>query len=687
MGSEGGGRFDVAVTPDGSTALISNFGDRTVFLIDITNPIQPSLITSVTIPFFAEDIDISADGQYALVTDGGFSPRVASINVPSATLVYTAELGTRYANAVEVAPDGTIIVADYSGHAIHTLLLDETGVVITTGNTYTYTYPGLPITDTANVMRPVNVSMSPDGQTVIVCDAMTTTVGVYRVVAPGVLSFTGVVTGLQGTFDFYDDGHGNVSHGAVQSVAFNAAGDKAYAVLNALLMAGTTITEPVVDVQKIGVLNITGPGQVSLEAGGVVTLPHRGSSQLFGVDVIAIAGNKAFVGYPTLSGAADPVTRKTSLAIVDLTDYSITTTMVLTAEDSIPVGVATIPWLTKSARPSSARPGEAITYTIRFWNTSIYTPTNVLITDTLSANIVGDSFTHSGVALTQVPGSRYVWTVPILPPGESGVITITGVLTKPLAAGTLPNQVAGKAFDEVTTVNANLQVLNVAPVADAGPDQTRRITTLVTLDGSGSTDDNGGTLIYDWRQTGGPEVTFTPNLSLTTFTAPGAPTVLTFTLTVTDAGNLTSSDEVVVNVVQEADLAVTQEVVRSLGAITYTIVVQNLGPDPANGAVVSGIFSSEVISLTWECVASGGATCGTSSGTAFLPPVLNPFPSGGVVTYTVRGTLGLLDLGNNVVTVTPPAVYGLVDPNLLNNRAEYKIYRYLFPLMFKNYQP
>jgi len=135
-----------------------------------------------------------------------------------------------------------------------------------------------------------------------------------------------------------------------------------------------------------------------------------------------------------------------------------------------------------------------------------------------------------------------------------------------------------------------------------------------------------------------------------------------------------------------ADLAVTENVLRTANAITYTIVARNIGPGAADGAVVSSTFPAEVISITWTCVAAGGgAACGGSGTGNVLADTLTTFPSGGVVTYTVQGTLGMLDLGNNVVTVTPPS--GVVDPNLLNNRAEYKTYRLLLPLVFRNYQP
>jgi uncharacterized repeat protein (TIGR01451 family) len=206
--------------------------------------------------------------------------------------------------------------------------------------------------------------------------------------------------------------------------------------------------------------------------------------------------------------------------------------------------------LTKSVSPSSAKPGDSITYTISFSNTGAITATHVVITDEVSANISNANYTSSGVALTQVPGSRYAWTAPDLLENDGGVITITGVLTKPLVAGTLPNTVTLAVSGTVKTDTANLTVENVAPVAAAGTDQTKSVSDTVTLDGSGSTDDNGDTLTYGWVQTGGsPTVTLSdPAAQQPTFTAPSSETVLTFTLAITDTGNLTDTDEVVVTV-------------------------------------------------------------------------------------------------------------------------------------------
>jgi uncharacterized repeat protein (TIGR01451 family) len=373
LGTNGGGRFDIAVTPDGMTALITNFGDSTVFFVNVADPIHPSLIATVTVPLYAEDMDISADGKYALVTDGGYQPKIASIDILSATLVYTADLGSRYANAVEIAPDGTVIVADYFLGSIHTLILDEMGV-ITYNNSYSYTYPGYAITDTYGVPRPMNVGLAPDGQTIIVCDGVTSTIGVYQIVAPGVLSFTRVVTGLQGTIQFDEN-----THPSVQSVAFNALGDQAYAVVNNLIFSAT------VQMDRLAVLHIDGPGQVSLEAGGVVSIPHHSRSPLFGVDTVAVAGNKVYLGYPAVSNDDD----STNVAVVDLSDYSVTTTLVLSKELFIPVGVTALPvrlGMRKFVSDRTPAPNQLVTYTLVLTNAGPQV-TDVTILDAMPSGV------------------------------------------------------------------------------------------------------------------------------------------------------------------------------------------------------------------------------------------------------------------------------------------------------------
>jgi hypothetical protein len=91
-----------------------------------------------------------------------------------------------------------------------------------------------------------------------------------------------------------------------------------------------------------------------------------------------------------------------------------------------------------------------------------------------------------------------------------------------------------------------ITVVNHSPVANAGPDQTVNVGTKVTLDGSGSSDpDAGDVLIYSWKE--GTSI-------LGTVAKPPAVTLAagihTITLTVTDNSGATSSDDVVITVVQ-----------------------------------------------------------------------------------------------------------------------------------------
>ena len=87
-------------------------------------------------------------------------------------------------------------------------------------------------------------------------------------------------------------------------------------------------------------------------------------------------------------------------------------------------------------------------------------------------------------------------------------------------------------------------VHNAAPVAAAGPDQQIACGTGFTLDGTGSSDADGDTLIYRWTDDTGAEVATgaTPALSRPFGVWP-------FTLTVTDIFGETHTDDVVITVV------------------------------------------------------------------------------------------------------------------------------------------
>jgi DNA-binding beta-propeller fold protein YncE len=158
-----GGLFEVAVVPGGQYALVSNFGDSIIYRVDISNLTNPVLTDFIEIGFFAEDIAISPNGQFAVVTDGGFSDNLAFINLSTFNSSGTSTLTDGGAQAVAIGPDNqTVIMCDYSNSQIvyGTVNAGLTGLV--SGTTLT----------TSGVSGPVNVEIGPDGTVLVANGAM-----------------------------------------------------------------------------------------------------------------------------------------------------------------------------------------------------------------------------------------------------------------------------------------------------------------------------------------------------------------------------------------------------------------------------------------------------------------------------------------------------------------------------------
>jgi DNA-binding beta-propeller fold protein YncE len=275
LGSYGGGLFDVEITPDGKTAIVSNFGDSKIYFIDISCGFsaQPTLLGRTNVGIFAEDLAVTPNGKYVLVTDGGFTSRIAVVDIAGRYLVNHPNFGTVYSNAIAITPDGqTVVTSDYHKQKINlfTFHSDGTLILIKSKNIAPY--------------GPVNVTISPDGKTVIVANANGPRAPFYRLI-PDELVYNGYVTLKRG-----------------QSCVFSRDGANAYYLSNPFF---TWVYE----------LNVTGPGQVSYSGIRIRVFPKRGTSQLLGVDTIAIdpSGNYLYVTNPCVSGG------KKRISIIDLT--------------------------------------------------------------------------------------------------------------------------------------------------------------------------------------------------------------------------------------------------------------------------------------------------------------------------------------------------------------------------------
>jgi uncharacterized repeat protein (TIGR01451 family) len=97
-------------------------------------------------------------------------------------------------------------------------------------------------------------------------------------------------------------------------------------------------------------------------------------------------------------------------------------------------------WIAKRASPSSADPGDPITYVITYRNGGASTATGVVITDLLSPDLLNPGFTSSGASITRRGGTTYVWDVEDLSPGSGGIITITSqIRTDVTTPAVVPN--------------------------------------------------------------------------------------------------------------------------------------------------------------------------------------------------------------------------------------------------------
>ena len=329
LGSAGGGLFDVVITPNRKTALVSNFGDSAVYFIDISDRTAPSVLGSVTLSFFAEDITLTPDGRYALVTDGGFSPRIAVIDVLNRVLVEEyvtpdtdpdplSRPTTTFFQAVAVAADGkTVLTVDYFNGKLNTLTLDAAGHL---------TYVGNIDVSNGGTFRPVNVSISPNGKTAIVAGVPSAVdpivpadnmrFPVLEISAPGVVTLNNyLVVGTRLT--------------ASQSIVFNPSGTKAYANC---VQEDPDPLDLITPNNVIVALNVDAPGLVT-DSGTAIEVNFVGQSQLFGVDTIAIdrLGRYLYVSNMTLSGAMN------QLQVLDVKNGTLVNT--ITFDDVVVGGV------------------------------------------------------------------------------------------------------------------------------------------------------------------------------------------------------------------------------------------------------------------------------------------------------------------------------------------------------------
>ena len=191
---------------------------------------------------------------------------------------------------------------------------------------------------------------------------------------------------------------------------------------------------------------------------------------------------------------------------------------------------------------------------------------------------------------------------------------------------------------------------NQAPTANAGSNQNVAVGASVTLDGTSSSDPDSNTLMYSWAKTSGPAVSLNGAMTAQpTFTAPSAPGVIVFTLSVTD------------------------EITTVTDTVTVTVstgLIANAGQDQnvATGDVVTldGTNSANTAgnTLTYSWTKTSGPAVSLNDNMTAQPTFTAP-SSPGTILFTLTVSDGTTQMTDTVaITVSAPTQ----NPNPTQNQ-------------------
>jgi hypothetical protein len=260
---------------------------------------------------------------------------------------------------------------------------------------------------------------------------------------------------------------------------------------------------------------------------------------------------------------------------------------------------------------------------------NVVTGTLVTLDGSTSSDANGDSLT-------------YAWTLTAKPTGSTATLssatsvkpTFTADLVGTYVASLIVND--GKVNSGASTVSVAAAVLNVAPVANAGAAQKVVATTLVTLDGSASSDANGDPLTFAWTLTATPTgSTATLSSSSTdkpTFTADVAGTYVV-TLVVNDGKVSSSAKTVAITAVTDLSQ------LFSRSASSAGMQVGTFWQAGSTFSLTIGNGSSETFDLTkYEFLNGGTLVTSTSDLTLLSGGQLTPAESVGITITLARAT-------------------------------------------------
>ena len=275
----------------------------------------------------------------------------------------------------------------------------------------------------------------------------------------------------------------------------------------------------------------------------------------------------------------------------------------------------------------------------------------------------GSLVTLDGRASSDPDGDTltYAWSLPTRPSGSTA--TLSGATTArptftPDVAGTYTASLVvndGTVNSAPATVNITATDPSTPPVANAGPNQSVIVPTVVTLDGSGSTSAAGATLTYAWTlptRPAGSAATLTNSTSVKpTFTADVAGTY-TASLVVNDGTTSSAPSTVTItgsvatgNAPPVADAGPNQNV-----TIPTTVFLDGSGSSDPDG---------DALAYSWSFSSRPAGSTATLAGATTVNPNFSPDLAG---VYQVRLVVSDGQASSAPSTVTITAATGNSAP-------------------------